>query len=471
MATATEHEKTASFQWRRWPETEALIDELTQQALSRNAFAQALAERLMPETGTIFQNWLDHFVVAGPPSFANRLTTLGYERTADTHGVGVPVYAHPGGVFPRIAVGPRPGGGEAVVKDVGIKVESVAAFSGAHDLGLKIQGYPMGPLRTARVPGEGTDLVVVERRAYLGFENFPSDAAREGRMKPHAAREALAARDLWVARRRRFEDDAEGFAVTEALVDKVIETAGSRDLACHLIFEVERDYWQSRNRAAQVQKARQDKLGLGWANHDHHTFRSSRRFFPNLIRIFTKLGFFLRESFHAGEHAGWGAQVLEHPTTGIVIFADLDLAPEEATQDFSHMSLPDLARPGTVGLWVALHGESILDSGMHHLEAQFEFDALRDGLKAQAGIETMKPFSDFPFLRQAFTAGERWAVSARRAGRALAEGWITHEQHDKFLREGTIGSHLENLQRREGYKGFNQQAVSAIIAATDPRLH
>jgi len=48
---------------------------------------------------------------------------------------------------------------------------------------------------------------------------------------------------------------------------------------------------------------------------------------------------------------------------------------------------------------------------------------------------------------------------------------ITPEQRDKFVREGSIGSHLENLQRREGYKGFNQQAVSAILAATDPRLH
>lgn len=468
MATATEHEK-AAFEWRRWPETESLIDDLTRQALERHVFARGLAERMIPETGTIFQNWLDHFVVAAPPSFASHLATLGYERTADTHGVGVPVYAHPGGVFPRIAV--APGKGEAAVRDVGIKVESVAAFSGAHHLGLRPLGYPMGPLRTIRVPGEGSDLVVVERRAYLGFESFPTEAAREGRMKPHAAREALAARDLWLGRRRRFDDDAEGFAVTEALVDDVIETAGSRDLACHLIFEVERDYWQSRNRAAQVQKARQDRLGLGWANHDHHTFRSSRRFFPNLIRIFTKLGFFLRESFHAGEHAGWGAQVLEHPTTGIVIFADLDLAPEEAEQDFAHQPLADLPRPGTVGLWVALHGESILEAGMHHLEAQFEFDALRDGLKAQAGIETMKPFSDFPFLRQAFTAGERWAVSTARADRALAAGWITPEQRDKFVREGAIGSHLENLQRREGYKGFNQQAVSAIIAATDPRLH
>jgi hypothetical protein len=120
---------------------------------------------------------------------------------------------------------------------------------------------------------------------------------------------------------------------------------------------------------------------------------------------------------------------------------------------------------------VALHGESILEAGMHHLEAQFEFDALREGLLAEAGIETMAPFSDFPFLRQAFTAGERWAVSRQRADRAREQGWIDADQHARFLREGTIGSHLENLQRREGYKGFNQQAVSAIIAATDPRLH
>ncbi len=108
---------------------------------------------------------------------------------------------------------------------------------------------------------------------------------------------------------------------------------------------------------------------------------------------------------------------------------------------------------------------------MHHLEAQFDFDALRDGLKAEAGIETMKPFSDFPFLRQAFTAGERWPVPRLRLDRLLELGWIDADQHAKFLREGAIGSHLENLQRREGYKGFNQQAVGAILAATDPRLH
>src|SRR5262249_56551744 len=108
---------------------------------------------------------------------------------------------------------------------------------------------------------------------------------------------------------------------------------------------------------------------------------------------------------------------------------------------------------------------------MHNQQAQFECDCLRDVLKAEAGIETMPPFSNFPFLRQAFTAGERWPVARHRAHRALESGWINREQYEKFLREGTIGSHLENLERREGFKGFNQQAVSAIIAATEPRLH
>ena len=278
-------------------------------------------------------------------------------------------------------------------------------------------GYPMGPYRIGRVGGERTTLAVVERRGYLGFEPFPGDLARDGRMKPHAARDALAALDLWRARRRRFDEDADGFTATETTLERVIELAGSTDLACHLVFEAEREYWQSRNTAARVQKARQDRLGFGWANHDHHTFRSSRRFFPRLMGIFTRLGFQLRERFHAGEHAGWGAQVLEHPVTGIVIFADLDLAPKEVTEDFAHQVLPDLPRPGTVGLWVALHGESILEAGMHHLEAQFDFDYLRDGLEAEAGIETMAPFSNFPFLRQAFTAGERWPVSRHRADR------------------------------------------------------
>jgi hypothetical protein len=49
------------------------------------------------------------------------------------------------------------------------------------------------------------------------------------------------------------------------------------------------------------------------------------------------------------------------------------------------------------------------------------------------------------------------------------EGWITADEAERFRTEGAVGSHLEILQRREGYKGFNQQAVGAILSETDPR--
>jgi len=85
------------------------------------------------------------------------------------------------------------------------------------------------------------------------------------------------------------------------------------------------------------------------------------------------------------------------------------------------------------------------------------------------GVRTMKPFSDFEFLRQAFTEGERWPVREERIDGLLRQGLITKELGERFMREGALGSHLENLQRRGGYKGFNQNAVSVIISATDPR--
>ena len=35
--------------------------------------------------------------------------------------------------------------------------------------------------------------------------------------------------------------------------------------------------------------------------------------------------------------------------------------------------------------------------------------------------------------------------------------------------EGARGSHLEILERNEGYKGFNQSCINDIILRTDPR--
>jgi hypothetical protein len=82
----------------------------------------------------------------------------------------------------------------------------------------------------------------------------------------------------------------------------------------------------------------------------------------------------------------------------------------------------------------------------------------------------MAPFTNFAFLRQAFTEGERWPISESRLVRLVQTGRLTAQEAHRFRMEGgALGSHLENLERNDGYKGFNQQGVSAIIAKTDPR--
>jgi len=90
-------------------------------------------------------------------------------------------------------------------------------------------------------------------------------------------------------RPRHFERDEEGFEAANRLIDDAIRDLGP-DLSCDLWFAAEREFWMRRNRAAQAQKARQDRLGLGWANHDHHTYRSSRKNFKLLVATWEKLG-------------------------------------------------------------------------------------------------------------------------------------------------------------------------------------
>ena len=283
--------------------------------------------------------------------------------------------------------------------------------------------------------------------------------------------ETAAAAQAWqlLAERPRALVGVEGVRAQIPIARRAVALVGE-DLAASYFLQLERQYWQRKNTAGLLQFARQDRLGLGWGNNDHHTFRSSRAGFAPLISFLAELGFGMREQFYAGAEAGWGAQVIEHPGCGGVIFADVDLQPAEVAIDFAHTELaqPADADLGTVGMWCALHGESVLEAGMHHLEGQFEFDALRTDL-AERGIRSMKPFSEFPHLRQAFTQAERWPVPAERVQKLVADRQLTAERAEQIIAEGAPGSHLENLARRDGFKGFNQQNVSVTMKATHPR--
>ncbi len=439
--------------WTPQPEAERLLRGLVDGFLQRSAFAAMLQERMFRMAGVRLMDMVDQICLAANAPLEHALPAAGFQRQANQKNADV-VYLQPAGIFPRVMLTP----GDSKTR-LALKVESVADFESVWQSEAHLVGAPLAPVRWAKVWSDGGDeLWVVERHGYAGF-----DVQRP----PPPAALVLHHADQFRCRPRSLAEDR-GFETAERLVDAAVADLGT-DYTCDLFFSIEREYWQRRNRAAQVQKARQDRLGLGWANHDHHTYRSSRSHFARLIGIFEKLGFHGRERFYAGHEAGWGAQVLEQPNAGIVIFADVDLSPDELIADFAHQPLSERHTLGTVGLWCGLHGESFLAAGMHHLECQFDFAALQSQLKAEAGITVMKPFTDFPYLRQAFTEGERWPVSPARIERLLGEGRISAEQAAAFKREGAIGSHLENLERNAGFKGFNQTGVSEIISATDPR--
>ena len=445
------------FDWPLCQEAEDLVLDRLEVFLERSAFARELSRQMRDETGTLLIDWVDHLVLPAEDEQPFRDAGYAFDFDADTHS-GLKVLCHSEAMLPHVLIRHQSPSGAPC--ELALRTESVADFLFAHHLCREVEGPPLAIYRHVVLDeSNGARLSAVERRGYRGF--IPT------RLLLGQTESLLLAHELWQNRRRDFSDDAEGWRHAHGLIDHLVDLVG-RDLACHAIFAEERAYWQSRNRAARVQKARQDRLGLGWANHDHHTFRSSRRHFVDLMLALEKLGFERRERYYTGKEAGWGAQILEQRTEGIVAFCDVDLLPDETALDFSREPLPPSPKLGTIGLWVGLHGESFVQAGMHHLECRFDHELLQAQLERE-GVKTMKPFSDLPFLWQAFTEGERWPVKRERAQRLRHAGLIDDEQMSQFIHEGAIGSHLENLQRKGGFKGFNQKSVSVIIAATDPR--
>ncbi len=446
------------YTWEVQPEAARWVSRTVSALAKRNPTIDRLGRVLREKTGTRLIDWIDHLAVdAADAAVERELAEVGH--IAESNGDGNS-WRHPLGMFPPVIVDARRVG-------IGLRCDSVddclATLPAALELppvvGNKGIGVRGGPFRQATInTQDGVSLWIIERHGHQGFAEPDIDDAQIATADCHLQAFRSRNRDSFAV---------DGFKVASHLFAAAADDIG-RAWACDLFFQAEREDWQSRNQAARVQYERQNRLGLGWANHDHHTYRSSRAAFRHLIATLEQMGFHCRERFYAGREAGWGAQVLEQPECRVVIFADVDMSPEELMGDFSHEPLATRDELGTVGLWCELHGEAFLEAGMHHLECQFDFDAARAQL-AEHGIETMTPFTDFPFLRQAFTRGETWKVDQRRIDRLMKEGRITGEQADRFRSEGALGSHMEILERNDGYKGFNQTGVSEIITRTDPR--
>jgi hypothetical protein len=81
----------------------------------------------------------------------------------------------------------------------------------------------------------------------------------------------------------------------------------------------------------------------------------------------------------------------------------------------------------------------------------------------------MDPFSTFPYLKQCFTVAQPWKLDEPRVRFLLSRGLIDQEAFDRFGGQGAVGSHIELIERNDGFRGFNQDSVSQIITETDPR--
>jgi hypothetical protein len=333
-----------NYVWPQCPEADQFIASCVDKFLRGHSFAQNLATRLKVESSTEFQMCLDHLVLPKRDFSEENLRELGFvpDRTAFVPS-GTKLWWHPFADLPKLLLSSK-----SKTISCGILADSISHFLLMHGISAPILGTPLSRYREARVPGEKSDLFVIERRGTR--THVPDQKDYASRLLPYL--------EKWVNRPRHFSSLQHGLKSTQALARELVKNFGT-GLSAWIFLEGERRYWQSRNTAGQIQKMRQDKVGLGWANHDHHTFRSSRPAFIGLMEILKIFGFKKRERYYAGLEAGWGAQILEQPEAKLIIFADVDLTPDEVSVDFTTQPLKELKRPGTIGLWCALHGESI----------------------------------------------------------------------------------------------------------------
>ena len=435
--------------WPRRTAAAALLNREVTAIVDAHPFVHRLASSLAA-IGVDIRSIVD-FIVIPSDQFHSEWEAAGFSRQPDVAEMG---FACPDAQLPSVLVCPR-----AATPKLYLRVESLEAFLNAnHIQGVSTFGDLEADLRYSDELVTDSNCYLVQRTGTRGYSipdctDVYADAVTE-------------VRNRFANRSRTGDDLADTRFALQAFIkaESLIGTGRAVDE----FFAAERDYWMTRNAAGRWQKQRQDSIGIGWANHDHHTYRSSREGFQGLILLFLRMGFILRERFYAGADAGWGAQIAEHPVSRVVIFADVDITADELNTDFGMTALPPSDKLGTIGLWCALHGGAIGLAGMHHLEAEFIHNAVQDAY-IQDGGDVMKPFTNIEVLWQAFTAAEIWSVNAERLNRLVADGLLDHETAMKFRTYGAPGSHLEILQRWDGFKGFNKTGISDIITKTDPR--
>ena len=315
------HEKEknflSTFDWALFPKAEFFIQNEIDKFLSKNNLAATLVNEVQQKTSTRIFDWVDHLVVSADEVDEDDLFKLGFRESKTIEGQTV-LRVEGSTLFPMLLKSGK-------ASELALIVEDIDTFRKVYGKNKNVQGAPNAGLRKLLLINESNFVFsVVERRGFSGYSAEESEDIDY----------YIAASKALGSRRRTFSSEEEGVLESEKLFTN-LESKISKQRLADAFFRAERRYWESRNHAGSIQKGRQDEVGVGWGNVDHHTFRSSRQNFASLIKIFELLGLNPRERFHAGAQAGWGAQILEDADGRNVVFADVDLSKEEKDVDFA----------------------------------------------------------------------------------------------------------------------------------------
>jgi len=403
--------------WAAQPVARGLVEELLAHFLDRCPDAARFGETLLADTGTHLADWIGVFLTPDTPRTRQRLEEAGFEPRAtefvdeDIHYA----FEHRLGLFPDILLT------DSDRMSVGVKVDSVADFFAATQYpGVEfIQGEPLARARWAKVfTGDRAAMWVMERHGYDGY-HFAAEPAESRIAAMHHI-------ERFRARPRGFADAAEGLADLNRSLAAAADELGP-EWAADLFLRAERERFVLSHCAARSQSARQNALGLGWANTDHLVYAASAGAARATIATFGLLGFAPRESVPLA--AADTAHVLEHPVANeaVVVVA------------------PAASAPGLSGSWVALFGESLLGAGPAGLALRGDPELLVRQLGLQdthASKVAVRP------------------VCPERLAAAVAEGLVDERFAQAIRAGGALGSTLTAVSRRDGCRGFSPAAIA-----------
>lgn len=281
-----------------------------------------------------------------------------------------------------------------------LRVQSIEAFLAAHGLAFnaRVKGAPGSALRRAQWGQGGLRAFgVVERHGTTAFDHRRCPVSDPARLEHWS--------QVLRGRQRSHRDDEQGLLQLGEQLERIAAELGEGP-AASLFLSVEREYWQWRNQAAQIQFRRQQGLGLGWGNHGKHIYRCSAALFDATQALFAKLGYV----YKGDDNRKGNIRRLElaHPASATRIVIETALGDLEDT---------DVQGPG---LWTALHGESLMQAGMHRLCAVLH--------RARAG--------------ECVGGGDLWTVDPQRVRSLVQSGRIAQEAADELLERGAVGSKL-----------------------------